>query len=80
MQLRYLIYLAYRYFRRGEPLPIDLYGALVRSGVSPEKLEACFEEGYSVKEIADVVKWDLELLPLSALCPLCGGEGCIHGC
>lgn len=43
---QYLTYLAYYYWLKGEPIPVDLYIEMVGTTVNPECLIKQFEDGY----------------------------------
>lgn len=84
LEVRWLLYQVWRYYRAGEPLPSDVYGTLVRRGFSPEAIEEAFDEGYTPRSLADAVcrfyhRFGEEQPQVSRSCCLCGGKGCLLG-
>lgn len=60
MEVRYLVYKAYHYWNLGEPLPIDVYGDLLRAGIEPELLLDAFELGYDAQDLRIMEETDFE--------------------
>lgn len=54
MELRYLLYRAWHFYKQGEPLPVDLFIVLTRVGIDPEDLLKRFELGETPKQLLDV--------------------------
>jgi len=46
MNDQYLTYMAYFYWLKEEPLPVDLYIDMTNAGISPECLLTQFAEGF----------------------------------
>lgn len=60
MRIRWLVYKAWYYWRRGEPLPLDLYGDLLREGIGPELLIEAFEDGDKPSDVVFVYEQRME--------------------
>ena len=60
MKLRYLVYKAYHYWNLGEPLPVDVYGELLRNNIEPELLLDAFELGYDARDLRVVDESEFE--------------------
>jgi len=78
LEMRWLLYRVWRYYQAGEPLPIDVYGTLIRRGLSPEAIEEAFDEGHTPRSLTEAV-FDEEQPQVSRSCCLCGGKGCLLG-
>lgn len=61
MYIRWLVYRAFACWKKGEPLPLDIYGQLVREGLSPENLEEAFEEGAMPGDIVHTIEQRVDL-------------------
>lgn len=51
--LRRCVHRAWRCWRYGEPLPVDVYGSLLRLGIIPDSLTQAFASG---KRPADILR------------------------
>lgn len=77
MRIRWLVYKAWFYWRIGEPIPLDLYGELLRSGISPELMTEAFEDGERPGDLVFVYEQRMGLpIPEEVCCCECCEECC----
>lgn len=51
-RLQHLLYKAWRFWKDGIPIPLDLHADLMSLGFKPSEIEEAFEDGQKPEEIA----------------------------